>query len=174
MKCEMHLAPQFPSRTNLNCMRCWGLRSFRRNCAKPVARSKRHRTTRSRNFSRATTSLGHCTVIRSTPTAALPFSKWPMPPSPLGWKYLGVSRPTRSRTPTRADLHVMTLCVNTREIVALNERFEADGIDFRVLHGIEADILPCGPRRLRLRSFLIGSTSRSRPYIRDTVWMNGR
>ncbi|MGV3708906.1 MAG: PHP domain-containing protein [Gemmatimonas sp.] len=61
----------------------------------------------------------------------------------LGWKYLGVSDHSQSNTYagglTRDDI-----VRQHDEIVTLNAQFASNDVDFRILHGIEADILPCG------------------------------
>lgn len=60
-----------------------------------------------------------------------------------GLRYLGVSDHSQSNT-YAGGLARDAILRQHDEIDALNARYAADGIDFRVLKGIEADILPCG------------------------------
>ncbi|MEO7361315.1 MAG: PHP domain-containing protein, partial [Gemmatimonadaceae bacterium] len=61
----------------------------------------------------------------------------------LGWRYLGISDHSQSNT-YAGGLAREAIIRQQVEIVELNATFVRDGIDFRVLQGIEADILPCG------------------------------
>ncbi|MBC8087308.1 MAG: histidinol-phosphatase [Phycisphaerae bacterium] len=61
----------------------------------------------------------------------------------LGWRYLGISDHSQSNT-YAGGLAREAILRQHEEIAAINSTFERDGIDFRVLQGIEADILPCG------------------------------
>jgi DNA polymerase (family 10) len=61
----------------------------------------------------------------------------------LGWKYLGISDHSQSNT-YAGGLAREAILRQHEEIAALNTAFEHAGIDFRILQGIEADILPCG------------------------------
>lgn len=60
-----------------------------------------------------------------------------------GLRYLGVSDHSQSNT-YAGGLSRERIVEQHAEIDALNARFAAEGIEFRVLKGIEADILPCG------------------------------
>lgn len=60
-----------------------------------------------------------------------------------GLRYLGVSDHSQSNT-YAGGLTRDAIIDQHAEIDALNVRYARDGIDFRVLKGIEADILPCG------------------------------
>jgi DNA polymerase (family 10) len=60
-----------------------------------------------------------------------------------GLRYLGVSDHSQSNT-YAGGLSRDRIVEQHAEIDALNARFAATGVDFRVLKGIEADILPCG------------------------------
>jgi DNA polymerase (family 10) len=60
-----------------------------------------------------------------------------------GLRYLGVSDHSQSNT-YAGGLSREAIVEQHAEIDALNARFRHDGVDFRVLKGIEADILPCG------------------------------
>lgn len=60
-----------------------------------------------------------------------------------GLRYLGVSDHSQSNT-YAGGLSRDRILEQHAEIDALNARFAAEGVDFRVLKGIEADILPCG------------------------------
>jgi DNA polymerase (family 10) len=60
-----------------------------------------------------------------------------------GLRYLGVSDHSQSNT-YAGGLSRDRILEQHAEIDALNARFAAEGTDFRVLKGIEADILPCG------------------------------
>jgi DNA polymerase (family 10) len=60
-----------------------------------------------------------------------------------GWGYLGVSDHSQSNT-YAGGLSRDVILRQHEEIDALNADFVARGVDFRVLKGIEADILPCG------------------------------
>lgn len=60
-----------------------------------------------------------------------------------GLRYLGVSDHSQSNT-YAGGLSRDRIVEQHAEIDALNARFAAEGIDFRILKGIEADILPCG------------------------------
>jgi DNA polymerase (family X) len=59
-----------------------------------------------------------------------------------GLRYLGVS--DHSQSNTYAGGLSRDAILQHEEIDALNARYAASGIEFRVLKGIEADILPCG------------------------------
>lgn len=61
----------------------------------------------------------------------------------LGWRYLGISDHSQSNT-YAGGLAREAIIKQQDEIAVINATFERDGIDFRVLQGIEADILPCG------------------------------
>ena len=61
----------------------------------------------------------------------------------LGWRYLGISDHSQSNT-YAGGLAREAILRQHNEIAALNAGFEREGADFRVLQGIEADILPCG------------------------------
>lgn len=61
----------------------------------------------------------------------------------LGWKYLGISDHSQSNT-YAGGLARDAIIRQQDEIAEINAEFERDGVDFRVLQGIEADILPCG------------------------------
>lgn len=61
----------------------------------------------------------------------------------LGWRYLGISDHSQSNT-YAGGLAREAIIKQQDEIATINATFERDGIDFRVLQGIEADILPCG------------------------------
>lgn len=61
----------------------------------------------------------------------------------LGWKYLGISDHSQSNT-YAGGLAREAILRQHEEIAGLNATYAARGIDFRVLQGIEADILPCG------------------------------
>lgn len=60
-----------------------------------------------------------------------------------GWRYLGVSDHSQSNT-YAGGLSRDAIVRQHEEIDALNAHYAASGVDFRVLKGIEADILPCG------------------------------
>jgi DNA polymerase (family X) len=60
-----------------------------------------------------------------------------------GLRYLGVSDHSQSNT-YAGGLARDRIIEQHAEIDALNTRFADEGTDFRVLKGIEADILPCG------------------------------
>jgi DNA polymerase (family 10) len=60
-----------------------------------------------------------------------------------GWKYLGISDHSQSNT-YAGGLTREAIAQQHAEIDALNADFRAQGIDFLLLKGIEADILPCG------------------------------
>jgi DNA polymerase (family 10) len=60
-----------------------------------------------------------------------------------GLRYLGVSDHSASNT-YAGGLSREAIVAQHEEIDALNATFEHDGVDFRLLKGIEADILPCG------------------------------
>ncbi|GAB1342553.1 PHP domain-containing protein [Gemmatimonas sp.] len=60
-----------------------------------------------------------------------------------GLRYLGVSDHSQSNT-YAGGLSRDRILEQHAEIDALNARFADEGTDFRVLKGIEADILPCG------------------------------
>jgi DNA polymerase (family 10) len=60
-----------------------------------------------------------------------------------GWRYLGVSDHSQSNT-YAGGLSRDAIRRQHDEIDALNADFAARGVEFRVLKGIEADILPCG------------------------------
>ncbi len=60
-----------------------------------------------------------------------------------GWQYLGVSDHSQSNT-YAGGLSRDAVLKQHEEIDAINAEYEASGIGFRVLKGIEADILPCG------------------------------
>lgn len=60
-----------------------------------------------------------------------------------GLRYLGVSDHSQSNT-YAGGLSRDRIVEQHAEIDALNARFAEEGTDFRVLKGIEADILPCG------------------------------
>ena len=61
----------------------------------------------------------------------------------LGWRYLGISDHSQSNT-YAGGLAREAILRQHEEIVELNVGFERNRIDFRILQGIEADILPCG------------------------------
>lgn len=61
----------------------------------------------------------------------------------LGWRYLGISDHSQSNT-YAGGLAREAILRQHEEIAAINAAFERDGTEFRVLQGIEADILPCG------------------------------
>jgi DNA polymerase (family X) len=61
----------------------------------------------------------------------------------LGWHYLGISDHSQSNT-YAGGLAREAILRQHEEIAAINASFARDGVDFRVLQGIEADILPCG------------------------------
>lgn len=61
----------------------------------------------------------------------------------LGWRYLGISDHSQSNT-YAGGLAREAILRQHEEIATINTAFERDGIEFRVLQGIEADILPCG------------------------------
>lgn len=61
----------------------------------------------------------------------------------LGWRYLGISDHSQSNT-YAGGLAKEAIIKQQDEIAAINAVFERDSVDFRVLQGIEADILPCG------------------------------
>ena len=61
----------------------------------------------------------------------------------MGWRYLGISDHSQSNT-YAGGLAREAILRQHEEIAEINAQFERDGIDFRVLQGIEADILPCG------------------------------
>ncbi|MEO7995813.1 MAG: PHP domain-containing protein [Gemmatimonadaceae bacterium] len=61
----------------------------------------------------------------------------------LGWRYLGISDHSQSNT-YAGGLAKEAIIKQQDEIATINATFERDGVDFRVLQGIEADILPCG------------------------------
>ena len=61
----------------------------------------------------------------------------------LGWRYLGISDHSQSNT-YAGGLAREAILRQHEEIAEINARFERDGADFRILQGIEADILPCG------------------------------
>ena len=60
-----------------------------------------------------------------------------------GWRYLGVSDHSQSNT-YAGGLSRDAILRQHEEIDALNATWADEGTDFRVLKGIEADILPCG------------------------------
>ncbi len=60
-----------------------------------------------------------------------------------GLRYLGISDHSQSN-PYAGGLSRDDILRQHDEIDALNARYVAEGIDFRLLKGIEADILPCG------------------------------
>ncbi len=60
-----------------------------------------------------------------------------------GWQYLGVSDHSQSNT-YAGGLSRDAILRQHDEIDALNSAYAAQGKNFRVLKGIEADILPCG------------------------------
>ncbi len=60
-----------------------------------------------------------------------------------GWRYLGVSDHSQSNT-YAGGLSRDAILRQHDEIDALNAQYAEQGVDFRVLKGIEADILPCG------------------------------
>ncbi len=60
-----------------------------------------------------------------------------------GWGYLGVSDHSQSNT-YAGGLSRDAILRQHDEIDALNADYASRGLDFRVLKGIEADILPCG------------------------------
>jgi len=60
-----------------------------------------------------------------------------------GLRYLGVSDHSQSNT-YAGGLSRDRIIEQHEEIDALNARLASEGVDFRVLKGIEADILPCG------------------------------
>jgi DNA polymerase (family 10) len=60
-----------------------------------------------------------------------------------GWRYLGVSDHSQSNT-YAGGLSRDAILRQHDEIDALNADFASRGVAFRVLKGIEADILPCG------------------------------
>lgn len=60
-----------------------------------------------------------------------------------GWRYLGISDHSQSNTYANG-LSRDAIRRQHDEIDALNARFATAGADFRLLKGIEADILPCG------------------------------
>ncbi len=60
-----------------------------------------------------------------------------------GWGYLGVSDHSQSNT-YAGGLSRDAIMRQHDEIDALNAEFQTRGLGFRVLKGIEADILPCG------------------------------
>lgn len=60
-----------------------------------------------------------------------------------GWRYLGVSDHSQSNT-YAGGLSRDAILRQHDEIDALNASLAEQGVDFRVLKGIEADILPCG------------------------------
>ncbi|HEY0931117.1 MAG TPA: PHP domain-containing protein, partial [Gemmatimonas sp.] len=60
-----------------------------------------------------------------------------------GLRYLGVSDHSQSNT-YAGGLARDAILQQHDEIDQLNARYATDGVDFRVLKGIEADILPCG------------------------------
>lgn len=60
-----------------------------------------------------------------------------------GWQYLGISDHSQSNT-YAGGLSRDAVLKQHEEIDALNAEYEASGTTFRVLKGIEADILPCG------------------------------
>jgi DNA polymerase (family 10) len=61
----------------------------------------------------------------------------------LGWKYLGISDHSQSNT-YAGGLAREAILRQHEEVAAINAAFARDGLDFRILQGIEADILPCG------------------------------
>ncbi len=61
----------------------------------------------------------------------------------LGWRYLGISDHSQSNT-YAGGLAREAILRQHEEIAEINATFERDGADFRILQGIEADILPCG------------------------------
>lgn len=60
-----------------------------------------------------------------------------------GWTYLGVSDHSQSNT-YAGGLSRDAILKQHEEIDSLNAQYAAEGVAFRVLKGIEADILPCG------------------------------
>ncbi len=60
-----------------------------------------------------------------------------------GWRYLGVSDHSQSNT-YAGGLSRDAVLRQHDEVDTLNAGYAARGIDFRLLKGIEADILPCG------------------------------
>lgn len=61
----------------------------------------------------------------------------------LGWRYLGISDHSQSNT-YAGGLAREAILRQHEEIAEINSTFECNGVNFRVLQGIEADILPCG------------------------------
>ena len=61
----------------------------------------------------------------------------------LGWRYLGISDHSQSNT-YAGGLAREAILRQHEEIASINASFARDGIEFLVLQGIEADILPCG------------------------------
>lgn len=61
----------------------------------------------------------------------------------LGWQYLGISDHSQSNT-YAGGLTREAILRQHEEIAELNATFAQRGANFRVLQGIEADILPCG------------------------------
>ncbi|MDQ6610924.1 MAG: PHP domain-containing protein [Gemmatimonadota bacterium] len=61
----------------------------------------------------------------------------------LGWQYLGISDHSQSNT-YAGGLAREQILRQHEEIADINAQFESDGLNFRILQGIEADILPCG------------------------------
>lgn len=61
----------------------------------------------------------------------------------LGWRYLGISDHSQSNT-YAGGLAREAILRQHEEIAEINATFQCGGIEFRVLQGIEADILPCG------------------------------
>jgi DNA polymerase (family 10) len=60
-----------------------------------------------------------------------------------GWQYLGISDHSQSNT-YAGGLSRDVIVQQHEEIEALNAHYVEQGVNFRVLKGIEADILPCG------------------------------
>ncbi len=61
----------------------------------------------------------------------------------LGWKYLGISDHSQSNT-YAGGLAREAILRQHGEIAEINATFARDGVNFQILQGIEADILPCG------------------------------
>ncbi|MEP6765300.1 MAG: PHP domain-containing protein, partial [Gemmatimonadaceae bacterium] len=61
----------------------------------------------------------------------------------LGWQYLGISDHSQSNT-YAGGLAREQILRQHEEIAVINAGFKRAGLNFRILQGIEADILPCG------------------------------